>query len=124
MAQEMGIGTEPTPEYKLTHNTIREAIRIIIVEVASILLAALTIPWRLVMNKERRATLDKAVNALGEAKGIIEGVLSDEQDSFDNLPESTQGGEKGEKMQAAIGSMEEAMESIDGALEQLESAKE
>ena len=38
---------EVTPGYRCTHNTLGEAARIAVVEAASLLLALVTIPWRL-----------------------------------------------------------------------------
>ena len=47
-ANSMSIGEE----YKRKHNTLVEAARIVLVESASLLLAALTIPWRLVRERK------------------------------------------------------------------------
>lgn len=56
------------------------------------------------------------MNLAGEASSLCDelGELRDEeQDYFDNMPEGLQGGEKGEKAQAAI----DAMENVTGLLE-------
>ena len=40
------------------------------------------------MNKARRKQLEEIVNALDEQKSVIESVCEEEQEAFDNLPES------------------------------------
>lgn len=74
------------------------------------------------MNKERRKQLDKAIAMLDEAKSIIESVRDEEQDAFDNMPESLQAGERGEKMESAISLMDEVIDEIDSSLDNLNEA--
>jgi predicted nucleic acid-binding Zn-ribbon protein len=77
------------------------------------------------MNKTRRKALNAlqdrltALNlddVLSEVKDIreeLETLRGEEQESFDNLPESLQSGERGQDMEAAITSMDSAMEKIE-----------
>jgi len=65
------------------------------------------------MNKQRRMRLDEAHSKLLEAQEIIEEVMNEEQDAFDNLPESLQGSERGEQMEEYIGTMQDAYDGID-----------
>jgi predicted nucleic acid-binding Zn-ribbon protein len=77
------------------------------------------------MNKTRRKALNAlqdrltALNlddVLSEVKDIreeLETLRDEEQESFDNLPESLQSGERGQDMEAAITSMDSAMEKIE-----------
>ena len=86
------------------------------------------------MNKERRATIaalqERMQTLIDEATQLredIEGVRDEEQDYLNNMPESLQNGEKGEKAQAAIDAMEEAINYLDdmtgsGAADKLEEA--
>lgn len=65
------------------------------------------------MNKQRRMRLDEAHSKLLEAQEIIEEVMNEEQDAFDNLPESLQGSERGEQMEEYIGTMQDVYDGID-----------
>jgi hypothetical protein len=47
-----GAASEVTPGYRCTHNTLGEAARIAVVESASLLLALVTIPWRLLRGRK------------------------------------------------------------------------
>jgi uncharacterized iron-regulated protein len=74
------------------------------------------------MNAQRRKIPTDVQHALRAAIAMIEGVQSEEQDAFDNMPEGLQSGEKGDKAQAAIDAMLEATESIEAAVESLDTA--
>lgn len=82
------------------------------------------------MNNARRKQLDdlrQRISALkdqaDELKDELEsGPLSDEQDAFDNMPESLQDGEKGEKAQAALDAMQEAVDALDEVMSALDEA--
>lgn len=77
------------------------------------------------MNKQRRAALSAlcdrlaALNlsdVLAEIAAIasdLEELENEEQDAFDNLPESLQDGERGQDMVAAIDAMQNARESLE-----------
>lgn len=68
------------------------------------------------MNKVRRKRLAEAIDLINQAKGILEEVKDEEQEAYDNLPESFQYGERGEQMQEYIDSMDEAYENLDEML--------
>ena len=72
------------------------------------------------MNKARRKELDRAADMLREAYSIIESCRDDEEDAYDNLPESFQDGERGEEMQEYIDVMDEVMDQIDDAANAIE----
>lgn len=72
------------------------------------------------MNNGRRKALSKLHAMIEEIKGKLEDANSEietlkdeEQDYYDNMPESLQGGEKGEKAQSAIDALEEVNNSLD-----------
>lgn len=65
------------------------------------------------MNKVRRKRLAEAIDLINQAKGILEEVKDEEQEAYDNLPESFQYGKRGEQMQEYIDSMDEAYENLD-----------
>ena len=76
------------------------------------------------MNRLRRAAIRRVMEKLDELKAEIEGIQDEEQDAYDNLPESFMFGERGEAMESAIDSLDEAAEGVDAALEALEAAME
>ena len=59
------------------------------------------------MNKERKGRFNDVISSLEEAKGELEDILNEEQDSYDSLPDGLQMSSRGEKMQDYIGLMEE-----------------
>ena len=65
------------------------------------------------MNKPRRKKLEKSYNLIDEAMEIIEEVRDEEQEAYDNLPESFQNGERGEEMSGYIEMLEEATGYLD-----------
>jgi flagellar biosynthesis chaperone FliJ len=73
------------------------------------------------MNKARRKQIEEARDLLGEAnskmdeaKSILESVKDEEQDAFDNMPESLQEGDRGQQMQVAIEALERCIDNIEG----------
>lgn len=75
------------------------------------------------MNKQRRVRLSEAHSLLGKAASIVEAVKDEEQDSFDNLPESLQCSERGEAMEEAVDELQIAIDSIEDALGHIDSAQ-
>tara|TARA_B100000161_G_C33459165_1_gene372688 strand:+ start:131 stop:364 length:234 start_codon:yes stop_codon:yes gene_type:complete len=75
------------------------------------------------MNQERRTKIDKALALMADAKAIIEEVLDEEQEAYDNMPEGLQTSERGEAMQEAITNLEDANSSVDEIEDYLEDAK-
>ena len=66
------------------------------------------------MNKARRASLKLALSKIEtltayieEIKEDLQSVLDEEEEAYENLPESIQGSEKGEQMQEYIDSLDE-----------------
>lgn len=72
------------------------------------------------MNRERREQLKKAQALLQQAKEILAEVGGMEEEAFDNMPEAFQEGERGEKMQEYIDTMDEAIGELDDLTETLE----
>ena len=60
------------------------------------------------MNDARRKEIERALTLIGEAKGILELVLSQEQDDLDNMPEDLQGDEAGQRAEEAVEALERA----------------
>lgn len=72
------------------------------------------------MNADRRKRISTLISTIEQALSEIETLRDEEQDVYDNMPESIQGGEKGERAQAAADALGEAandLESVKGNLE-------
>ena len=76
------------------------------------------------MNNARRKEIEKITADLEAIKELIEALQEEEQDAFDNLPESIQYGERGDKMQSAIDNLEYAADNIQDCLDNLCEASE
>lgn len=76
------------------------------------------------MNKARRKTLARIASELQDLLDALEPLMEEEQDAFDNLPESFQTGTQGEAMEESISAMSDAISSITEAIEYLETAGE
>lgn len=72
------------------------------------------------MNKERRKQLQEVINKISEAHDLLDEILSDEQDAFDNMPEGLQSSERGETMEEGIYNMEEARDNLEDITNTLE----
>lgn len=69
------------------------------------------------MNAERRNRLRNAIRMLTSVAHIIESVCDKEEDCMDNYPENLQSTDRFEQMETAV-------DSLNGALEKLDDAKE
>jgi len=74
------------------------------------------------MNKSRRKRLEEAQTLMDQAKSIIEECQGEEQDAYDNLPESLQDGEKGSAMSDAIDIMGDVVDSLEEDIGNLDNA--
>lgn len=72
------------------------------------------------MNKERKARFNDVVSQLEEAKDTILDIQSEEQDSYDAMPEGLQLSGRGDKMQEYIDLMDDAAQKIDDAISFIE----
>lgn len=70
---------------------------------------------RIKKNKQRRKRLGKAFDLVSEAMKILEDIKTEEQESYDNLPDNFRDGDKGEEMQNYIEMLEEASNYLDDA---------
>lgn len=76
------------------------------------------------MNKARRISITKIADSLQALKSDVESIQLEEQDAYDNLPESFQDGERGDRMQEAIDNLDDALNLIDEAVTSLMQAAE
>lgn len=75
------------------------------------------------MNKSRRNQISEQQVAVADLvtqaeaiKESLENIRDEEQDAYDNLPESIQNGERGEASQAAIEALDEAIAAMDDVI--------
>lgn len=71
------------------------------------------------MNKKRRKEIENLREIISETKAKLQDLLDEEQQAFDNMPESIQESERGEEMQEIIEYMEAAIDSLEEATESL-----
>lgn len=71
------------------------------------------------MNKHRRSELKKAYTLLSQALHIINSVHDDEQDVLSNIPENLQNSEMYENIEHAVDELQEAIDHIETAEENL-----
>ncbi len=76
------------------------------------------------MNKDRRAAIAKLADELEGIRSQIEDLQNEEQEYYDNMPESFQSGDKGQAAEAAAEALSSAVDSVQDAISSLESAQE
>ncbi|MFH1628246.1 MAG: hypothetical protein ABIE47_05920 [Pseudomonadota bacterium] len=76
------------------------------------------------MNKARRTKIDELSVKLEDIRAEIEMLHDAEEEAFNNLPEGIQSSERGELMDSAISSLEQAHSAIEEAMDALMVAAE
>ena len=71
------------------------------------------------MNRARRSMIAEAVELLTQLQADIQSVRDEEDDAFNNLPESLQDGERGQAMAEAVGQMDDAISGLEDAIASL-----
>lgn len=74
------------------------------------------------MNKDRRERLQELKDKLLDIQTGLEEIKDEEQEAYDNLPESLQEGDKGQKMSDAIDNLDSAYSSTEEIAEYLDEA--
>lgn len=72
------------------------------------------------MNNKRRMEIQRVIEKIETINSLVEDILSEEQDAFDNMPESLQGSERGEISEAAQESLEATINALEEAISCLE----
>lgn len=72
------------------------------------------------MNNKRRQLIKNAIELIEKGKNILQQVLDDEEMAFDNLSEGLQQTMRGEEMQENIDILNDVIEGIDNALEEMD----
>lgn len=72
------------------------------------------------MNRQRRKELARIYNVLQDCVSDLECVRDEEQEAFDNLPESLQYSEKGELMEECVDNIESVITDLENVCSDLE----
>lgn len=72
------------------------------------------------MNKIRRSKISEVIKQIATVRDVLEDIINEEQDCYDNIPENLQGGERAEMSEEVISTMEEAFENLNEAIDELE----
>lgn len=75
------------------------------------------------MNQDRRKQIDEAAGMLQDALALIEQIRDEEQEAFDNMPESLQQSDRGIASEEAANDLSEAVDNITETIDTLENAK-
>ncbi|MEL7586653.1 MAG: hypothetical protein AAGU19_08050 [Prolixibacteraceae bacterium] len=65
------------------------------------------------MNKQRRKQLREIADKLADLNADLESLKDEEQEAYDNLPESLQDGERGQTMNEIIDTLDTAFYSLE-----------
>lgn len=65
------------------------------------------------MNKDRRKRLQEICDILEEQQAALEEIRDEEQESFDNLPESLQCTERGQALEESAGDLDSACSDLE-----------
>lgn len=76
------------------------------------------------MNDARRKELKAIREKLSDIFAELESIRDDEEEAFDNMPESFQNSERGEKAQEAIYHLNGAVSGVEAILDDIESSYE
>lgn len=74
------------------------------------------------MNNDRRRQLEDVKDSLDEAIALLNDIKDEEQDAYDNLPESLQASANASKMTDAIDTIDDAISSVEEAQRHIEEA--
>lgn len=74
------------------------------------------------MNNNRRARIQALIDKLEDIKEDIDFIKDEEQEYYDNMPESIQAGERGDKAQEAIDNLESTLDYLNDVTGFLEEA--
>lgn len=76
------------------------------------------------MNKQRRKDIEDVKDRIFECKVQLEAIRDEEQEYFDNMPESFQQGDKGSAVEGNISCLDDAISQLEQACENMDSAME
>jgi hypothetical protein len=68
------------------------------------------------MNDARREEIRRVLTLIEEAKGMLEGVLDQQQADFDNMPKDVQNDEEGQRAEEVVDALEQAATCCEDAI--------
>lgn len=72
------------------------------------------------MNNNRRKEIQKAKELIGPVVDLLEGILADEEEAFESMPEGLQSSENGIVSEEAQGLLSDAIAALEEAVDCLE----
>lgn len=75
------------------------------------------------MNKSRRSRIDALIQKIEDLCYDIDVIREEEENAYDNLPESIQESERGEAMSEAVSNLEDAISYLEEVTDYLNEAK-
>ena len=76
------------------------------------------------MNDNRRKKIDEVIGLIEKARLIVQEVAEEENETYDNLPDSLKYSERGESMYESVQALEYSEDSFNALLDNLEEAKQ
>lgn len=76
------------------------------------------------MNNVRRKALNAIISELEDIQSRLEAINDEENEAYDNMPDSIQESERGEQSYNAMNSMSDALSSIESAISEIENARD
>lgn len=74
------------------------------------------------MNKIRRKAINDILEAIGPLRVALEELRDEEQEYYNNMPESFQNGDKGDVTERAISSLDDSINALETAASELSEA--
>jgi len=76
------------------------------------------------LNKFRRKQISEVLEALNTLRDTVEAIHNEENEAFENMPESLEGTDRYDMAEEAVSNLDDALSSLEDAIDSLESAKE
>lgn len=65
------------------------------------------------MNNQRRKEIDAVLNELADLRSRVDAIRDEESDVYENMPESLKSSGRGEKAEAAVSRLDDALSAFD-----------
>lgn len=76
------------------------------------------------MNAARRKRIEEVMSQLEPLKELVDDILSEEQDAYENMPEGLKSSARGEAAENAVASLESASGQLEEVINELSAAQE
>lgn len=71
------------------------------------------------MNAQRRKSRDRAIELLNDAIALLEEIKDEEDAAYENMPESLQECERGERLQENVDALQEIVDTLEDMVDNL-----